>query len=332
MKIAVPDFAVIAKKYIEKDKDFRIGWLVGGQTDEYDFHKCIFDESLLRDILEKAGLTDIIHWQSDFNDCSNFPISLNLQGRKPLGTTHDIHEEKRIDVHAVISMPRLAFTENMFCAMQAVLPMNIEITRGTGVFWGQVLTRLIEDTLKKKPDLDYILTLDYDTWFKRAHVIRLLQLMVENPQADAITSVQMKREDDYPLFGRRGEDGEVITVAPAYDFAQPLTPVNTAHFGLTVFKASVFKNLKRPWFLAVPGDGDSWNENRQDEDIYFWNNFINCGYKIYLANEVNIGHLQMMCTFPGKPDDNWKPVHCYMKDIEDGKVPEWCIPKVEMKK
>ena len=46
--------------------------------------------------------------------------------------------EVDVRVEAVLSMPRLAFTSNTFAWAQALTPLGIRPTMGTGAFWDQV--------------------------------------------------------------------------------------------------------------------------------------------------------------------------------------------------
>jgi predicted SAM-dependent methyltransferase len=60
LRIAVPDFEKIVKIYIKnKDISELIGFLSGGQRDEYDFHYVNFDTHILKEILELCGFTNI---------------------------------------------------------------------------------------------------------------------------------------------------------------------------------------------------------------------------------------------------------------------------------
>ena len=84
LKVAVPNFKWIAEQYIAGNPNMPLGgYLMGGQTDQNDFHKSVFDESILSQALGVAGLVDIQPWQSEIQDCASLPVSLNLMGRKP---------------------------------------------------------------------------------------------------------------------------------------------------------------------------------------------------------------------------------------------------------
>jgi hypothetical protein len=156
--------------------------------------------------------------------------------------------------------------------------------------------------------------------------------MQENPQADAIVTLQVKRENDLVMFSMVDNAGNWASQVSAEEFYKELTPIVNGHFGLSIFRVSALKKLKRPWMLAVPDKNGGWDQGHIDEDIYFWRNFYDSGCRAFLAPKINIGHLQLMCTFPGRPEDQFKPVHCYITDVEKGKLPEHCVPRVEFLK
>jgi predicted SAM-dependent methyltransferase len=328
IKISVPDFRKCIEPYNRGEKSYLLGYVMGGQADSNDYHRAIFDFESLAELMKAAGLIDLQDWQSEAKDCASMPISLNMKGQKPLNNKKKIN--KKVKISAVMSMPRLCFSDNMFSAMRALLPLGIELERGTGVFWGQILTRMMERHLDDGSE--YIITLDYDTWFQKEHVVKLCQLMVEHPEADAILPVQMHRESHYPLIGVDGPSGQRETYVPFDEFKKTLMPVGTGHFGLTIFRVSALKQLQRPWFLPIPGPDNSWNEGRQDEDIYFWNQFKKQGFKAFQANQVFIGHLQLLCTFPDSwptvEGQEWKPINMFMNELEKDGPPIHCVPDV----
>jgi hypothetical protein len=329
LKIAVPDFGRLARAYAEGKTNNYLGVIMGGQTDDRDYHKSLFDESSLRSLMTAAGLVDIRPWTSEIEDCASRADSLNLMGTKP--EAHRVSKESDdatpVKILAVMSRPRLGFLDNMQCVIRELLPLGIPIETGSGVFWGQVLTRMMEKGLA---DYDYILTLDYDTFFTTSHVWRLCQLMVEHPGVDAICPLEVSRENDFSLFQRRDESGQVTPVSPAALFERDLMPIATGHFGLTLIRTEALRSLKKPWFVPIPDPQGSWHEGRQDEDIYFWNNFAACGFRLMMAPQVRIGHGQLMVSYPGRIEDNLKPVHCYVNDVMAGRIPEWCVPGLEV--
>lgn len=65
-RIAVPDFAAVVSLYEQEGlKDGLsglVGLVCGGQRNQYDFHKIIFDEAFLGFLLKKVGFKDVRRW------------------------------------------------------------------------------------------------------------------------------------------------------------------------------------------------------------------------------------------------------------------------------
>lgn len=60
IRIAVPDFEATCKRYLEKKEIKEVtGFMCGGQRNEYDYHKMIFDFESLSTFLQKAGFEQI---------------------------------------------------------------------------------------------------------------------------------------------------------------------------------------------------------------------------------------------------------------------------------
>lgn len=290
LKIAVPDFAKIAENYLAGVPQPTEAFVMGGQVDDADFHKALFDEAHLKTALAQAGLMLIRNWTSEIADCASLPISLNLAGTKP--------HTSEISVSAVMSVPRLGFMDNMFAAVEALPPLNVKIRRCTGAYWGQCLERAIEESLREDAP-DAVLTLDYDSVFTRRDVSMLMQLLCCHPEADAIAAVQAGRGSaSGRLFTIKGPDGANLSGVPADTFAGDLAQVSTAHFGLTLIRAEKLSSLPKPWFHDVPSPAGDWNEGRADADIAFWRKWEEAGNSLYLANRVPIGHLELTVLWP----------------------------------
>jgi predicted SAM-dependent methyltransferase len=104
LRLAVPDFAAVVSLYAQEGlrdgKSGLVGLVCGGQRNEYDYHKIIFDESFLTSLLKSVGFTDVRRWDwratehahvDDFSQ-SYLPhmdktggrlMSLNLEATKP---------------------------------------------------------------------------------------------------------------------------------------------------------------------------------------------------------------------------------------------------------
>jgi len=98
LRLAVPDFAVIARAYVSGGGLRELqGLLLGGQDYQLNFHASVFDEPFLRELMQSVNITDVRRWDArtidhhDFTDEStimcpvgkeNVLLSLNLEGRK----------------------------------------------------------------------------------------------------------------------------------------------------------------------------------------------------------------------------------------------------------
>jgi hypothetical protein len=220
------------------------------------------------------------------------------------------------DTIAVYSVPRLIFSDTMFCATSAFGPIGVRIHNPErGVFWDQILTRAIEDVIADE-NVKYVLTVDFDTIFGSKSVIALRTLLDAHPNMDAICPMQLKRGTYEPLCCRYNDDGTHQATVPMTEFDTEIRRITSGHFGLTLFRASVFKQLKRPWFWAQPDPNGSWRDNRVDSDVWFWRKFDAQGFSLFMANKVRVGHVE---SVPVWPDDVLRPVHG-AKPVEDGPV------------
>ena len=110
VRISVPSFKSATQIYDKTGKlENVLGPLSGGQTYDYEFHYCLFDERTLTALMKKCGLTAIHPWlytrprHSDYWDFSHavthgIQVSLNLEGRKretPLDDGHNYFETKK---------------------------------------------------------------------------------------------------------------------------------------------------------------------------------------------------------------------------------------------
>ena len=84
LKIAVPDFDdLVRRRALGEHWDYE-SIIMGGQVDELDYHKSIWNYDKLHFLMTKLGLQNIQTWQSEIVDCAAYPFSLNLMGRKPI--------------------------------------------------------------------------------------------------------------------------------------------------------------------------------------------------------------------------------------------------------
>lgn len=298
LRVAVPDFTHIAKAHLGRSSEPYLSHLFGSQGHSDDFHRCAFDRQSLANLLRTVGLRRVRPWQAVIQDCASLPCSLNLEGTKGIvvAARHKLPKLK-----AVLSLPRLAFTDTMFCALGTCGMLGIPFVKTQGVYWDQCLERCLTALLEKEPDLEYVLTIDYDSVFRPQDIQALCDLAVDHPEADAIAPLQVRRGDgQFMMYALQpdGTDYQPGTAIRKSHFDADLTRTATAHFGLTLLKTATLKTLPHPWFKAVPNKDDRWEDGRTDADIYFWDQWRARGHSIYLASRVPIGHSQLLVSWP----------------------------------
>lgn len=209
----------------------------------------------------------------------------------------EITEQARIV--GVISTPRLGFMDtfdSIFCTLPA---FNVPLVRGTGVFWGQALTRAIEEAIDVHK-ADWILTLDYDSVWNGDDLRNLVRLLNAYPgKIDALVPHQWNRQLDRCLWTPiRQPDGSYPRVTVEQLRQSDLFEIGSGHFGLSLIRASVLKKMPHPWFLPTPNKEGRWTEGKEDDDIRFWRIFREAGGRAFLAPKVVIGHLELDLRWP----------------------------------
>jgi hypothetical protein len=311
LRIAVPDFPSICKSYFDGDAAPHEGYIMGGQVDDNDYHKSVFDREKLRRLMAGTNLVLVQNWTSELDDTAANPISLNLEGYKPHRT--------ELRVSGAMSVPRLGFMDNFFCAMEAAVACKVKFTKHGGAYWGQSLTKCFQKILDED-NPDFILALDYDSVFKPKHLARMMQLLMLYPEIDALAPIQSSRHLQSALFTVKGPDGKNAPKITRADFDPEIMPVATAHFGLTLINAQKLKDLPKPWFHSLPSPEGTWEYDKgaRDEDITFWNKWTAAGNTLFLANRVPIGHAELMVRWP---DENLQVFYQSMTDFQKEGVP-----------
>ena len=312
LRIAVPDFQVVAATYLAKKPINVQGYVMGGHSDEDDRHGCIFDRESLAEIMASAGLERIRPWRAELQDCAALDVSLNLSGYKPLVG------EAVTGAVAVLSAPRFGPLLHTRCAYAAFMKAQVPYQITQGAYWHQVMSECLETQLEA--GREYIYTCDFDTVFSAQDVIDLYRLMRTFPEADAICAVQSKRSSGHALFGMKDEHGAPVTTVAAQEFDRHLTRISTGHFGLTIFRASSLQTFARPWMQPKPNKDGRWTDGKIDADIDFWNNWERANKTLFLANRVVVGHLQEQIAWPNV---DFSPVYQGTAEYtHDGPPPE----------
>jgi len=286
MRIAVPNMDWMIEQ-VTKEVPVPIplqAYMMGGQSDENDFHKTIFDRETLVELMVNCGLERIGGWEPTIKDCASLDVSLNLVGYKP--TLPVVQPE---GVLAVLSCPRFGPMIHMQCAMGAFSFLRIGFHMGQGAYWSHTLSTLIEKCLAART-CRYVLTTDYDTIFTAQDILELYRLMEALPEWDALMSLQQKRQADEILAGMYDSNDKMRSSFYAAEFDQHVTKAKHGHFGLTMFRADKLRELPKPWMTETPDPDGGWNDGRVDPDIDFWRTWKKAGNTLGLANRVVIGH------------------------------------------
>lgn len=296
MRIAVPDFDKITKDFRD-DPKFE-GYIFGGQTDENDFHKSMWNGRRLANVMANAGLSRIQPWESQNTDCASLPVSLNLEGIK------EQPSEQAVDIKtcAVMTLPRYGSLAARGIIDKAFGANGIPIHTTQGVFWGQCLQRMMEDIVDD--GVDIVITVDFDSVMTEKQVAQLLLTICRRNDIDCLAAMQNKRNQDVPLM-TCGDKTSMETDGGLFW-------VRTAHFGLTAIRAEVLKKLPKPWFLDSPDANGSWREGRTDQDIHFWKEWQKAGNNVAIDPQIRIGHVEETVAYH---DENLQVQRC--------SVPEW---------
>lgn len=298
LKVAVPDVDKIRGMIASDPKWPR--YLMGGQTDERDFHRSCFTRDILAGVLRLSGFEGVEDWETDGLDTSSHPCSLNLQARKPVLASPQPVDLK---VKAVMSLPRLGWNIAWGAIQSALRPFNLNVTTSSGAYWGQCMQRLFEGCVDE--GMDWIIAIDYDSIFIAEHIDRLFYWLGSRPDIDAVAALQPRRGAPYPLMVQQGKKSCQIDGSPLR--------VDTAHFGLTVIRVESLKKCAKPWFREMPDAKGEFGEERIDSDIWFWKQWRDAGNSIYVATDVRIGHLEEMVA---EFNADYKVVHHYARDYQ----------------
>ena len=302
-------------------------YLMGGQTDGNDVHKSVWTQESLSELMTQTGLGEIKTWTSDNTDTASHPCSLNLEGRKLAESERPKNVQQDMKVAAFMSIPRLGWNTHWGCTFDALMAFKIPLRRATGAFWGQCLQNLFEHAVED--DLDWILTIDYDSVFTKTHLDQMLQTFAHNPEIHALAAMQARREGDTPLATVEGK----TRIEMGHDPVQ----VTTAHFGLTLIRVECLRQMPQPWFMAIPNSSGGYddekrddavqdrlqelrrwanipddNHGRLDSDIWFWHLFRQHKFNVFMHPEVKIGHLEEKVLWF---DENMETRSTYMRQF-----------------
>lgn len=195
--------------------------------------------------------------------------------------------KKEVQVSAVMTAPRYECTWARTHIQKALSEVGIPLKVSNGVFYGQLMQKMLAE-LVDLGHVDYALTVDFDSVFVADDVRRLLSIIVQEDEIDALA----------PLQSQRGRNKILASMKEAKEVEWSGYPIKvmTAHFGLTLIDLKKLATVPKPWFCHVPDDEGGWGEGRLDDDVYFWRQWEKAGLTCYLDAGVRLGHLEEMVT------------------------------------
>lgn len=279
-------------------------------------------------MMSTVGFKDVEAWAltetpEDLSQCRGFASGTKDPVKEPANHPSEVAAQKAmapIKVAAVMSVPRLGFTDNMQCASMALLPLRIPLINVQGAFWGQCLERGIEQCADSGYDI--VMTIDYDTAFTRKDVEGVIQIMASNPDVTAVVPIQIGRGNRLPLTSLKTLTGTTRNEVPLEEFQKADTAkVATGHFGLTALRVKDLLEIPHPWFHDQPNSDGMWGPGRVDADIWFWKLMEKHKKTVLLANRIVVGHLELLCTWP---DKSLRAIHQMPSEFHDKGKPENC--------
>lgn len=309
LRLEVPDLDGILKAYEDGEPDTE-SLLIGTGA------KSIWNREKVSRILNLAGF-EVMHGRGGWS-WNETKTKISIVARKYSRPAPSFPMKQ---IHGLMSLPRVCWTDTQGELHSAAAKLGFNVSRVTGVFWGQCLERLIE-TVIKQTETKYFLTVDYDSIFDAEDIIRLWQVMETNPDIAALCPLQIGRDKDLPLFSIRGKDGNLVREMTEDGLYTDALDMNSGHFGLTLIRCDALRDLKRPLFLGVPNKNGNWEEGRVDDDIFFWNRLREAGKRVCLCPRVRIGHLQNVVTWPA---EDCRAITQYLTDYHENGRPSQCM-------
>ena len=196
----------------------------------------------------------------------------------------------------VMTAGRMGFFETFRCMLRTMGAYGIPTYTRSGGFWYIAITGSIKDALVcEYTHPDYILFYDGDSLFDHTDINAMWERMQDDDSIDAIFPVQADRNGPSPLAAQWNVDvGDDIKQYVNFDC--DMSKVIHGHFGCTIIRRKVFEEMPHPWFMSIPGRNGSWEtaDGKIDADSYFWIKAFDMGFKAVQANDIVIGHMELM--------------------------------------
>lgn len=220
-------------------------------------------------------------------------------------------ETRPLKLAAIMTAPRFELTYTRNWIERALKAANIPLSVSGGVYYGQCMQKMLAQLVQA--ECDYAITVDFDSLFTSKQLIKLITEIETRPEIDAICGLQVRR-GKLTMLGTvaGGEETGNGTKQVAVEGVPILG--ETAHFGLTVIDLKKLAQVPKPWFCSVPDANGDWENDKVDDDVYFWKKWAEAGNTIYFDPTVRLGHVEEMVVIH---DDDLKPKHIYPQEWEE---------------
>lgn len=190
--------------------------------------------------------------------------------------------------------------------MNLYSPPNAKFTRlwAMGMEVGKAFTATIESILAH-PDLSnwkYIITLEHDNIPPADGIVKLLLRMEENPDLTCIGGLYFTQGPAGVAQIWGDVNDPVINFRPQKpDPNGGLVECYGTGMGFNVWRLSMFKDerLRRPWFVTQTENGIA------TQDLYFWRDARQYGYRCAVDCSVKVGHYDLTGARGGIEDYIW---------------------------
>lgn len=172
-------------------------------------------------------------------------------------------------------------------------PPNQPVVRmlAVGMEVGEAYSTAVEQILAH-PELsqwEYMLTIEHDNMPPSDGVLRLVERMEANPRFACIGGLYFTKG-----FGGCAQiwgDAKDVVLNFRPQLPDPqggLVECNGTGMGFNLFRLKMFKDkkLRRPWFVTQKKDGVA------TQDLYFWHNARENGYRCAIDCSVKVGHFE----------------------------------------
>lgn len=150
--------------------------------------------------------------------------------------------------------------------------------------------------------IEYILGNEYLNKFKYVLTIEednlppgdgLLSLYKSMGEYDVVGGLYWgKGEKGFPMiFG--DPNSEKPDWAPQKPKAGEIQPARALGMGFNLFKLDMFRVIPEPWFKTDEGKDEDGINKAMTQDIYFYKNAAEYGYKFACDNSILVGHLDL---------------------------------------